>query len=906
LGDYYPVPNRKSAGFLLRSLSVFALLLLPLSGGRPLAGHELASHLPASAPPSPSDVLGFEPGDDYTLADFRQLRDYFRRLDAASDRVQLQVAGHSTEGNEMLVAIISSEANLARLDHYRDISRRLALVRGVSDAEARPLAEEGRAVVWIDSGLHASEVATAQHAIRLAYRVATDESAEMRAVRDNVILVLAPCINPDGMNMIVDWYRRTLRTPHQDSPMPWLYQKYVGHDNNRDGYMQTQKETEVVNRLLFADWLPQIMYNQHQGTYPPRIFVPPFPDPVNPNIDPQIVRGVDLVGGAMQDRFEREGKNGVISRYAFSIWYNGSVRTTSYFHNMIGILTETGHASATPYAYDAADFPRTLSNGVSTLLPSVTYPNPWKGGTLHLSDAIEYMLTGSLGVLDVASRYRERLLYGIYQVGARQIERGRTEAPVAYVVPAEQHDAPASMVFLATLMKGGIEVHRAAAGFTADGAVYPAGTHVVLLAQPFRPFAKDLLERQAYPDMRAHPGGPPLAPYDTAGWTLSYQMGVRAIAVEKVFDTKGLVRLDTAPRAPGSLTAAPGSRTWGYAIDPSANVNALAINRLLARGAVVKRVTGPLSLRAGVNLPPGAWVLDLSRPVTTRPHLPGSSRNAVAVAESARILINDLGLRAWSLDRAPAQPSIAVGARRIGLYKSWVANMDEGWTRWLLEQYAFAYTTLVDRDIRAGGLRARFDVIILPDQSPDGIVRGHPASVPSRRDGPSNPVPAEYQSGIGEVGVDALKRFVTEGGTLLALDEASDLVLQRFGGVFDRIHDVTRGLDRSVFYCPGSVVRIAVDTAQPVGWGMAPDSAAYFQGSRAFETTDPSVRSIARYAPADSVLMSGWLLGPERIANRHAVLEAAFGAGRVVLFAFRPHFRAQPHATFKLLFNALY
>ena len=333
------MPTRKTAGFILQLLGVCVFLVIP-----GLGGHPSAERRAVGAVPSPRAVLGFEPGDDYTLADFRQLREYFRRLDAASDRVELRVAGHSTEGNEMLVAIISSEANLARLERYRDISRRLALVRGVTDVEARALAREGKAVVWIDSGLHASEVATAQHAIRLAHEVATEDTPEMQAVRENVVLVLAPCINPDGMNMVVDWYRRTLRTPHQDSAMPWLYQKYVGHDNNRDGYMQTQKETQVVNRLLFAEWLPQIMYNQHQGTYPPRIFVPPFPDPVNPNIDPQIVRGVDLVGGAMQDRFEREGKNGVISRYAFSIWYNGSVRTTSYFHNIIGILTETGHA----------------------------------------------------------------------------------------------------------------------------------------------------------------------------------------------------------------------------------------------------------------------------------------------------------------------------------------------------------------------------------------------------------------------------------------------------------------------------------------------------------------------------------------------------------------------------------
>jgi Zinc carboxypeptidase len=279
--------------------------------------------------PTPRDVLGFTPGDDYKLADFNQIRGYFEKLDAASERVIVTSAGKSTEGRDLLVAVISSEANLAQLERYRDISRRLALVRGLTDDEARSLAHEGKAVVWIDNGLHASEVATAQHSLLLGWRVATEESAEMQAIRDNVILVLLPTINPDGLDLVTAWYRRTLGTPYQDSPMPWLYQKYVGHDNNRDFYMQTQEETRVVNRLLYREWLPQILYNQHQGTWPPRMFVPPFPDPFNPNIDPQILRGIDLVGGAMLYRFEREQKDGIVSRYEFSTWYNGSVRTAS-------------------------------------------------------------------------------------------------------------------------------------------------------------------------------------------------------------------------------------------------------------------------------------------------------------------------------------------------------------------------------------------------------------------------------------------------------------------------------------------------------------------------------------------------------------------------------------------------
>ncbi len=608
-------------------------------------------------------MLGFTPGDDYKLADFNQIRSYFEKLDAASDRVMLTSAGKSTEGRDMLVAVISSEANLAKLEHYRDIARRLALVRGLQDDAARSLAREGKAIVWIDNGLHASEVATAQHSLLLGWRVATEESPEMQAIRDNVILVLLPTINPDGLDMVAEWYRRTLGTPYQDSPMPWLYQKYVGHDNNRDFYMQAQEETRIVNRLLYRDWLPQIMYNQHQGTWPPRMFVPPFPDPFNPNIDPQIMRGIDLVGGAMLYRFERERKDGIVSRYEFSTWYNGSVRTASYFHNIIGILTETGHASATPFTYSSADFPRELSNGTPTLEPSTAYPNPWKGGTLHLRDAVDYMLTGSLAVLDVAAKYREQLLYGIYQVGARQIEKGRTEAPVAYLVPPLQHDLPAAAKFIETLMRGAIDVDRAEAPFTADGREYPAGTWVVGLDQPFRAFAKDLFEAQRYPDLRSSPGGKPIPPYDTAGWTLAFQMGVEAIAVAKPFAAR-LVRLETFPAMAGVVRdersrPAPAHAGRTYAIAPSTNNSAAVVNRLLAANVPVKRD---------------------ARTFLVTPRTPDDAKLLTEAVQT-------LGVEAGRLPKPPRTGVKDVRPARIGLYRSWVASIDEGWIRWLLEQY---------------------------------------------------------------------------------------------------------------------------------------------------------------------------------------------------------------------------
>jgi hypothetical protein len=854
--------------------ALFVTLAL-LTGG-------LLADRPTAKPPTPASVLAFEPGEDYRLADFRQLREYFRRLDDASDRVRLFVAGRSTGGREILVAAVSSEANLAQLERHRDTARRLAGARP-SESQARALARDGKAIVWIDSGLHASEVATAQHALVLAHQVATSESADMRAIRENVILMLLPCINPDGMELVVDWYRRHVGTPYQDSPLPRLYHEYVGHDNNRDFFMQTQRETQVLNRLLYFDWLPQVMYNHHQGLWPTRMFVPPFPEPVNPHIDPQVMRGVDDIGEAIQRRLAAENKDGVISRYAFSAWYNGSIRTTGYFHNIIGILTETGHASATPHRYDASTFPRELARGVPALAPSPTYPNPWTGGVLRLRDAMEYMLTGSLAVLEFAARHRERLLYGVYETGRRQVEKGRDEPPFAYLIPADQHDVSAARAFLSVLVKGAVEVHRADASFTADGQAYAAGTHVVLLAQPFRPFVRDLVEPHRYPDLRGSPREPPVPPYDTAGWTLSYQMGVRVVAVTTAFDTSGLIRLDAPPLTTGPSAAEPGA-AWGYALHPADNAAFIAVNRLLARRIPVRRTTKPFRPRESVTLPAGAWIV------------PG--RHAAALASG-------LGLRAWGLAKAPDVPLVTMRPGRFGLYKSFVANIDEGWTRWLAEQYGFPYVTLTNRDVQRGDLHRAFDVVLLPDQTAEGILHGHQPGDEPPRPGPWGPVPPEYQGGIGEGGLEALKSFVRAGGTIIAFDNAAELPLTRFGGVFARIRDSTRGLDREAFYCPGSVVRIEVDGTHPAGWGMEPESAAFFQRSRAFLSADGRPRSIARYAGPGRVLLSGWLLGERHIAGRHAVLDVPYGRGRVVLFGFRPQFRAQPHATFKLLFNLL-
>ena len=855
-----------------------------------VAGAPLAAPAAVAAPPAPTpeQVLGFRPGADYKLADYDAIVKYFRALDAASERVRVEEIGPTAEGRTMIAAVITSEANQRRRDRLRQISRSLALAHSLDEPKARALAAEGRAIVWIDSGLHASEVAHAQHAPELAYRVATEESEEMRRIRDEVVLVQVPVMNPDGLDRVVGWYRRNVGTPYEVAPMVELYHKYVGHDNNRDWYMFQMPESRNVARLLYHEWLPQIVYNHHQtAPFPARIFVPPFADPMNPNIPPQVMRGIHAVGDAITQRLEREGKVGAVSRVRFDTWWNGGMRTAPYFHNMVGILTETAlWRYATPYQYDAAKLPKRFRDGTPADTPTTFYPSPWKGGWWRLRDAVDYMLTASLATLDIGAKKRQDWLYGMYQMGRDAIEAGRRGKPYAYVIAAEQRDPGAAARLVDALRTGGVEVQRVRSAFEVGGRRFAAGSAVVPMAQAFRAHAKDLLEVQRYPERRDGPGGQPQRPYDITGWTLPAQMGVEGSWVDEPFEAA----LEPVS-AGGQVFVGSVSGSGPVLVAPAgANGAFILANRALAGGGEVRRATESFTA-AGRQLDPGAFVIQggLDRP-------------------AAESLARERGVSVLALDAPPTVPTVAVKPPRIGLYKPWVANMDEGWTRWLLEQHAFPFRTLSDADVRRGGLGAALDVIVLPDASVKSLVDGHlPGSVPP-----------EYAHGLGLEGSLALKEFVREGGTLVALDSASELPLDLFGlGV----RNVLKNVPRQEYYAPGGLLRVVFDPAQPLCWGMPKDAVAFVENGPAFAeetlsdeegeetpalapTDRPRPRFAARFAEKD-VLYSGWLLGEARIAGKGAVVEASLGRGRVVLVGFRPQFRAQPYGTFKVLFNAL-
>lgn len=801
----------------------------------------LAAALCRAAAPTPAEHLGFAPGADYKLADYAQISGYFLKLDAASDRVRVMEFGKSVEGKPLYVAFISEAENLRRLDRYKQIARRLALGEA-SEEEARRLAEEGKAVVWIDSGLHASEVAPSQHAPELAWRMATSEDPEIRAIRRNVILMQVPVLNPDGLDWIAHWYAKNVGTPYELAPLPRLYHRYSGHDNNRDWFMLNLPETRATTRLLYQEWFPQIVYNQHQTPpFPARIFVPPYAEPLNPNIPTPVMAGINVIGAAMRERFARENKPGVLSYVGFDGWWNGGLRSAPAFHNMHGILTETaGYMYGTPREYKESEIRGTFANGMPVREPSIFYDRPWMGGKWGVRNAIEYMLTADMAILNLAATMKADFLLKAWQLARASIEAGEKGGPYAYVVAPRQWDRSAAPEMLERLALAGVQVKRARAAFRAGGKEHPAGTLVMPAGQPFRAYLVDLLEPQKYPELRSGAGGATKRPYDIAGWTLSMQMGVAVDRVNERFDA------DLEPWRAGAIEPS---------LDRRDTHSFLAMAAMLERG---ERVT---------------WAA-------------GGEINS--------------GKAAWEV-RKP----------RVGLYEPWAANADQGWTEWVLERFKVPFTLVRNGDMK-GGLRERFDSIILASQGATSILHGFRQGEMGAGRVPAVQRP-EYVGGIGLEGLLALDRFVREGGTLIALDSATELPAQFFPLAVRNVLRAPAGGTETRFYCPGSLVRITVDTKNPLAFGMPEEAIAFFNGGQAYEETlapeynkgDGEVRTVARFAARD-LLASGWVSGESAVLGKGAVMEARHGEGRVVLFGIRPQFRAQPYGTFRLLLNAVY
>ncbi|MFB3829278.1 MAG: M14 family metallopeptidase [Bryobacteraceae bacterium] len=830
---------------------------------------------------SPEQFAGFRMGAEGKLVRWERIVEYMHKAAAASPRVRVEEAGKTTMGNPFVVVTVTSPANMAQLEEHRGLQRRLVYDRSLNDASAAPLLEKQRAVVLITCNIHSTEIASSQMALELVHRFATEDSPYVRHILENVILVLAPSANPDGQIMVTDWYNKNRGTPYEYSFMPELYHKYTGHDNNRDAFMNTQVESRILNRLTYKEWLPHVFYDEHQmGGSGARMFVPPFKDPINPNVQPVVWQLNGLFGYAMGMALNEKNYPGVISGAMYTSWWQGGFLMQAWWHNMAGLLTEVASANvASPVEQELARRgappgpeltreqmmnrdPRKPLPPPRDIEPRNTYPRPWMGGKWTLRDIVDYELTATWAALETAANNRGMIVRSIYRINRREIEAGEKDAPYAWVIPAAQHDPPVAARLAQILDELGVEVHQAAAAFEAGGKKYPAASYVVLMSQPYRAFAKDMLEAQKYPAVRG-PQGVVERPYDVTGWTLPYQMGVEAVEIGKKFEAK-LERMNAIPVPPGRFEGARGGA--GFEIARNTNNSAIAVNRLLKAGHEVSWT------------PEGAVFV----------------RNQGTVGSELEQWARQLGIGVKAVAAAPA------GVRRLrqprlGIYKSWAPSMDEGWTRWLLEQYEFPYTHVRPSNAKAGKLRDRYDVLLFADQSAQSLIKGVDREW----------IRPELRGGMGQEGVTALKEFVRAGGTLIAIGASTLLPIQEFPLP---LKSAFRDLRPGQFSCPGSILRVFVDNRSPEAYGMPEETSAVFYNNVAFEPTpalgDSAVRVIAKY-PGAGVLKSGWLDGEQYIADRIAAASVNFGKGRVILYGWAVQMRAQPHATFKLLFNGI-
>jgi hypothetical protein len=902
----------------------------------------VSSPLSAQRLTSPLDFFGHEIGADYQLPNYTKFEGYWRTLAAESPRMALQEIGRTAENRPQLMAIVTSPENHTKLARYKEISQRLARAEGLSPEQAQALAREGKAVVWIDGGLHASEVLGAQQLLETVWQMVSRTDEETLRFLDDVIVLFVHA-NPDGHELLGDWYMREPDPLKRTTGgIPRLYHKYVGHDNNRDSYMVAMPETENMSRQLYVEWMPQIMYNHHQvGPAGAIMFAPPFRYPANYNIDPLVLAGVEQVGMAMQARFVFEDKPGVTMKEGgpFSTWWNGGLRTTAYFHNQIGILTET---QGNPTPIQVQFIP-------SRILPDGDYfmpiaPQPW-----HFRQSIDYEVTANRAILDHASRNREQLLLNIWKAGRTQIDKGRRDSwtttptrvarlrealerdgnperflgpqtgalagyfssgvppryfdselrrpedrdPRGYILPADQADFPTATKFINTLIKNGVTVHKATAAFSVGDARYPADSWVVRTDQAYRPHVLDMFEPQDHPNDFTYEGGPPVAPYDNAGYTLAFQMGVAFDRILDAFDgpfvaVEGL-------QSPPAGRFADASGAAGFILSHAENDVAIVTNRLLSDGGTVRWLEEGVSA-GGHSYPAGAV------------YVPNSGN----VVEKLETWARELGIDVQGVSSTPRVSSLELSPVRVGLWDEYGGSMPSGWTRWLLEQFEFPFQVVYPGTLDAGQLRKQYDVLIfVTDAIPAGDGGGSGFEIFG---GAPQDIPAEYRDRLGEITVGAtvpqLIRFMEDGGTVIAV--GSSVALARHAGlpVADHMLDGEgRALGEDEYYVPGSVLRMRVDNTRPIAWGLDHEVDVFFSNSPVMRLLPAAAgRGVVPLAWFDSPapLRSGWAWGQHRLDGGVGMAEAKVGSGNLFLFGPEITNRGQPHGTFKLLFNGIF
>jgi hypothetical protein len=810
------------------------------------AAPDLAGQREGAGVTTPDEHLGRPVGADFELADWNEVSGYYRRLAEQSPRVLVERVGETTEGRDFLLATISSAENLARLDQIRAASARLADPRGMTDAEREQTLRDGKVILFISIAMHSTETAGPQFGMELAYQLATSEEEPYRSARENTVVLIAPCTNPDGLDHVVSWYRETVGTPYEGSGLLKLYQLYAGHDNNRDWFMLSQNETRIMTEQLYSVWHPQVYWDVHQqGSSRERFFVPPFRDPLNPNLDASVIAGIDALGSRALLDMTRAGFTGISTGVVYDMWWNGGNRNVPVRHNIIGLLTEAASvniASPVFLPLDRLAGPR----GLDGYVPSNRFPSPWPGGWWRLRDIIDYEHGFARSLLGSLGREPRVWLENALEAAERSVREGEQGAPKAWIIPSDNRDPAAVRRLVDTLLLGGVEVHAARGPVSADGRTWPAGSLVILRSQPYGDHVKDLFEVQRYPE-----GDPP---YDVAGWTLPYLLGVHRVEVMAGLDAEtGLSQVHSAEEAVAAFGA-------------------------LGEDAIL---SGPQDAADG-----DAWRAAFRRLRAGEP-----------------VIFRDNGDAPAELDIAAGSAEVEfeiVSMPRVGLYSPWRGSMDEGWMRWVFDEWEVPYTTVRNEMLRAGRLGDLFDVLIIPSVSSSELDRGRSAGT----------VPEEFARGLDPEGAVAVDAFVRSGGRLITLGSSSRWAIDLFELP---LTDVTRGQDAGEFSCPGSVLR-GVPGESVFTAGLPDSLSLFFSGSAAWERDSvetpngdepvPSVSVLLRYAPT-RVLLSGWIREPELIEGQAAWVYAQVGRGSVHLFGFRPQYRSWSQASFPLVFRAL-
>lgn len=847
---------------------ILALALALLGQAPPVTAQQI---------PTPEEFFGFQMGADRHLARWDKLVEYYDLVASLSPRVHVEHMGPSTLGNPFLAIWVTAPENMPRLEEFRQMNALLSDPRGAAQSDVDAAIANGKAVVVQSYGLHSTEVAASQSAAEIIYEMATRDDAEMQRILANTIAITIPCFNPDGEIMVTDWYDQTVGTPAEGLGPPKLYHHYIGHDNNRDAFMQNTVESRYGAQILFQDWIPQAYIDHHQmGPYGARMYVPPYADPVRPDADPLVWREMSWYGAQIAYKEEEKGLSGIINDAVYSGWGHFGFHWITPFHNIAGMLTESASARLATPLYLHPDQLRGNTRNLPEYEEQTNFPNPWPGGWWHVRDIVERQKVATFSTLDIAAKNRETVLRNAYLKASRQTERGAEGTPAAFVIPADQHDPLTMKKMVNKLLGQGVEVKRADAAFDHEGRTYGAGTYVVTMAQPKRGVIRWLLGRTFYPDntWTRNDDGTPIRPYDMSTDNIGEFMGVRVDPVETSPSVTLAMVGDTV--APEGVVR---KGSHGYLVDGRLNDAFKAVNMLWNEGVDVRRFT----TQHGPHRPGDFWIEDA----------PDALVNGIAE-------VTGVDFQAMNVDGGSAAPPLE--RQRVAMYQRYYGgNIDEGWTRWLLEDFKFPYTSLFDPELKAGNLIKKYDVIILPDDDMRAMMGTRGESAPDQPE-----YPKEFQSGMGDDGVKALEAFVRAGGTLVTLGEAGDLPIDKFNLP---VRNVVAGLSSTQFWSPGSTLKVRVDNTDPVTYGMPEDALATFlAGSQVYQLVPVAENQLSSrpvtYVHRD-ILESGWLLGEDRIADKAAVVSMELGDGNVVLIGFRAQHRAQTHGTFKLLFNTL-